>query len=151
MTVYLGADHGGFTLKNTLLEWLKTQGYDAVDCGNTKLDPVDDFPEFAFAVADRVAGDAGSRGIVLCRSAGGMTIAANKVRGVRCVTAVNTKDVTHNRGHDDANVLAIAGDYITEREAKELVNVFLTTPWIGDERFVRRLNKIKAREDAWLR
>lgn len=151
MNVYLGADHGGFTLKNTLVAWLKTQGYDVVDCGNTKLDPVDDFPDFAFAVADHVAADPGSRGIVLCRSAGGVTIAANKVKGVRCVTGVNSVDVTHNRGHDDANVLAIAGDYIREPEAKELVKLFLTTPWIGDERFVRRLGKIKAREDAWLK
>ena len=149
MKVYLGADHGGFALKNTLLAWLKTRGHEVVDCGNTKMDPADDFPDFAFAVADCVAADPTSRGIVLCRSAGGMTIAANKVGGIRCVTAMNVQDVTHNRGHNNANVLAIAGDYTTTPEAKKLVEVFLTTPWIGDERFVRRLGKIKAREKLW--
>lgn len=149
MKVYLGADHGGFALKNSLVSWLTGQGYEAVDCGNTTLDSNDDFPDFAFAVADRVAGDPEGRGIVLCRSAGGVTIAANKVKGVRCVTAVNTRDVTHNRAHDDANVLAIAGDYIFEEEAKKLAGVFLTTSFLGDERFVRRLGKIKAREEAW--
>lgn len=149
MRVYLGADHGGFSLKRTLIEWLKIQGYEVEDCGNTKLDPTDDFPDFAFAVADRVAADAGSRGIILCRSAGGMMIAANKVKGVRCVPGVNPTDVVHNRDHNDVNVLAIAGDYIHEREAKELVRLFLTTPWLGSERFVRRLGKIKARENTW--
>ncbi len=146
MKVYVGADHGGFELKNKLVAWLIEQKYDVVDCGNTKLDPLDDFPDFAFAVADGVAADPESRGIVLCRSAGGVTIAANKVRGIRCVTGVNPTDVAHNRGHDDANVLAIAGDYTNEHEAKELVKTFLTTEFHGEERFVRRLNKIKERE-----
>ena len=148
MRVYLGADHGGFSLKRTLIEWLKLQGYEVEDCGNTKLDPTDDFPDFAFAVADNVAADAGNRGIILCRSAGGMMIAANKVKGVRCVPGVNPTDVVHNRDHNDVNVLAIAGDYIHEREAKELFRLFLTTPWLGSERFVRRLGKIKARESV---
>jgi ribose 5-phosphate isomerase B len=149
MRVYCGADHGGFSLKRKLIEWLKTQGYDAVDCGNTKLDPIDDFPDFAFAVADRVAAEPESRGIVLCRSAGGMMIAANKVKGVRCVVGVNPTDVVHNRDHNDINMLAIAGDYTSEGEAKELIKIFLITPWGGVPRLVRRLGKITAREDAW--
>lgn len=148
MTVYIGADHGGFTLKSILIRWLTDRKYGVVDCGNTKLEPTDDFPDFAFAVADHVAREPESRGIVICRSAGGVTIAANKVRGVRCVTGVNPTDVAHNRGHDDANVLAIAGDYTNEKEAIELVRVFLTTPFAAEERFVRRLEKIKAREGA---
>ena len=146
MKVFIGADHGGFELKKKLIAWLSEQQHDIVDCGNTRFDPTDDFPDFAFAVADRVAADPESRGIVLCRSAGGVTIAANKVKGVRAVTGVNPTDVAHNRGHDDANVLAISGDYTGENEAKELVRVFLTTPFAGEERFVRRLNKIKERE-----
>jgi ribose 5-phosphate isomerase B len=147
MKVFIGADHGGFELKKKLMLWLTSQKYDVTDCGNSRFDPTDDFPDFAFAVADRVAADPESRGIVLCRSAGGVTIAANKVRGIRCVTGVNPTDVAHNRGHDDANILAVAGDYTGESEAKELVRVFLTTPFHGEERFVRRLNKIKEREN----
>jgi ribose 5-phosphate isomerase B len=151
MRVYLGADHGGYSLKKALLPWLETLGYTAVDCGNTKLDSTDDFPDFAFAVADRVAADPGSRGIVLCRSAGGVTIAANKVKGIRCVQGVNPTDVIHNCDHNNINMLSIAGDYTSEGEAKELIKIFLTTPWFGAERFVRRLGKMKAREEAWLK
>lgn len=149
MKVYLGADHGGFELKNKLSAWLVQQKYDVVDCGNTKLEPTDDFPDFAFAVADRVAADPEGRGILLCRSAGGVMIAANKVKGVRAVVGVNPTDVVHNRDHNDVNVLAIAGDYTSEGEAKQLITVFLTTPWAGAERMARRLDKIKAREATW--
>lgn len=147
MKVYIGADHGGFALKGKLSAWLTEQKHEVVDCGNTKFEPTDDFPDFAFAVADHVAADPESRGIVICRSAGGVTIAANKVRGIRCVTGVNPVDVAHNRSNDNANVLAIAGDYTHEQEAKELVKTFLLTPFSGDERFVRRLQKIQDREN----
>jgi ribose 5-phosphate isomerase B len=146
MKIYIGADHGGYQLKGKLIVWLKEMHYDVVDCGNTKFDPLDDFPDFAFAVADKVAADSESRGIVICRSAGGVTIAANKVKGIRCVTGVNLIEISHNRGDDDANVLALAGDYTSEGEAKELIKTFLSTAWQGIERFVRRLDKIKARE-----
>jgi ribose 5-phosphate isomerase B len=146
MKVYIGADHGGCELKAKLIAWLSEQKYEAVDCGNTRVDPTDDFPDFAFAVADKVAAEPESRGIVICRSAGGVTIAANKVKGIRCVTGVNPEDVVHNRSHDDINVLAIAGDYTSESESKELVKTFLTTPFVPEQRFVRRLGKIKARE-----
>ena len=146
MKVFIGADHGGFNLKAKLITWLTEQKYEIVDCGNTKFDPLDDFPDFAFAVADSVAREPDSRGNVLCRSAGGVTIAANKVKGIRAVTGVNLKEVAHNRGDDDANILAIAGDYTSENEAKELVHAFLMSPFSGQERFVRRLEKIKLRE-----
>ncbi len=148
MKLYIGADHGGYTLKQSLISWLISEGHDAVDCGNTVLDPDDDFPDFAFRVADHVAADSESRGIVLCRSAGGVTIAANKVQGIRCVTAVNAQDVTRNRRDDDANVIALAGDYMTEDTAKELVRIFIATSYEPIERHVRRLAKITAREST---
>lgn len=149
MRVYIGADHGGFELKKQLVAWLAQQKYDVVDCGNTKFDPIDDFPDFAFAVADSVAAEPESLGILLCRSSGGVVMAANKVKGIRAVTGVNPVDVVHNRDHNDANILAIAGDYTSEGEAKELVKVFLSTPYQQAERMVRRLGKIAAREAAW--
>jgi ribose 5-phosphate isomerase B len=148
MKLYLGADHGGFTLKQTLIAWLRSEEHDAVDCGNTVLDPDDDFPDFAFSVADHVAADPASFGIVLCRSAGGVTVAANKVKGIRCVTAVNEKDVTRNRRDDDANVIALAGDYMSEETAKELVRIFINTAYEPLERHVRRIAKITAREQS---
>lgn len=147
MTIYLGADHGGYPLKEHLKEQLAAAGYAVVDCGNTVLDPSDDFPDFAFAVADRVAADPGSRGVLVCRSGGGVTIAANKVRGIRAATAFSQEEVAHDRKDDDINVLCLSADFVPQDRAMSYVGVFLSTPFDGDERFVRRLGKIAAREE----
>lgn len=142
MNIYIGADHRGFALKEQLKLWLIQQKHDIVDCGNTVYDPLDDFPDFSFAVADHVAKDAGSLGILICGSGGGVTIAANKVKGIRCVTAAQIEDVKHNRAHDDANVLAVAANFTTEEEAKKLITVFLDTKFSGEEKYARRIKKI---------
>ncbi|MBI5614005.1 RpiB/LacA/LacB family sugar-phosphate isomerase [Candidatus Gottesmanbacteria bacterium] len=147
MTIFIGADHGGFELKEKLKPWLSSLGHEVVDCGNTVLDPVDDFPDFSFVVAKKVALENGSRGIVICRSGGGVAIAANKVRGIRCVIGINEKDVTHNRAHSDVNMLAISADYTDEETAKKLIETFLNTPFDGGERFVRRIGKIRVFEE----
>ncbi len=146
MTIYIGADHRGFHLKDKLTTWLREEGHDVHDCGNTVYDPEDDFPDFSFAVAEKVAMDAGSRGIVICGSGGGVTIAANKVKGVRCTTAVHVADVKHNRQADDINVLALSADYTDFDETKELVNAFILVEFEAQERHVRRLNKITAKD-----
>jgi ribose 5-phosphate isomerase B len=146
MTIYIGGDHRGFSLKERLAAWLREQKHDVTDCGNHVHDPNDDFPDFSFLVADRVADDPGSRGIVICGSGGGVTIAANKVKGVRCVTAVHVADVKHNRYADDINVLALSADYTDFDEAKELLEAFLEVEFDASERHVRRLNKITARD-----
>lgn len=146
MKVYIGADHRGFKLKESVKPWLAGQGYEIVDCGNTVLDGTDDFPDFSFAVADHVAAEPGALGIVICGSGGGVTMAANKVPGIRCGQAVNVEDVLHNRRHDDMNILAIGSDFVTEEEARAMILAFLRTPFDGSERFLRRLNKIKTRE-----
>jgi len=146
MTIYIGADHRGFHLKDKLAQWLQEEGHDVIDCGNTVYDPNDDFPDFSFAVADHVSKDQGSRGVVICGSGGGVTIAANKVKGVRCTTAVHVADVKHNRQHDDINVLALSSDYTDYDEAKELLAAFLLIAYEAQERYVRRLNKIAARD-----
>lgn len=146
MTIYVGADHRGYHLKEKLIEWLRSEGHDVHDCGNTQYDDQDDYPDFSFAVSESVASDPGSRGIVLCGSGGGVTIAANKVKGIRCTTAVHVADVKHNRMADDINVLALSADYTDMDEAKELVNAFLLVEFEAQERHVRRLNKITQRE-----
>ncbi len=146
MHVYIGADHRGFERKEALIPWLKEKGYEVTDCGNAIYDPLDDFPDFSFKVADGVAGSPGSLGILICGSGGGVTIAANKVAGIRCVTAARVEDVKHNRAHDDANVVAIAANYTTQDETKVLIEAFLTTGFSGEEKYVRRIQKIAARE-----
>lgn len=146
MTVYFGADHRGFHLKEKLMVWLREQGDEVHDCGNTVYDADDDFPDFSFAVADKVPTDPGSRGIVICGSGGGVTIAANKVKGIRCATAVHVADVKHNRQNNDVNLLALSADFTDFDEAKELLLAFLHTEFDGEERCVRRLNKIAMRD-----
>ncbi len=148
MKVFIGADHRGFERKLGLIPWLREKGYDVVDCGNTVLDPFDDFPDFSFKVADSVSTTPGSLGILVCGSGGGVTIAANKVKGIRCVTAGRVEDVRHNRAHDDANVIAIAANFTTEEETRKMVEAFLETPFSGEEKYKRRIAKITAREEA---
>lgn len=147
LSIFLGADHRGFKLKEQLKTWLKAESYQVVDCGNTVYDPDDDFPDFAFAVAEQVADhttpDKTVKGIIICGSGVGVNIAANKVNGIRASTAVNLDEVKHARQHDDLNVLAISADYTSFQEAQEMIEIFLTTPFEAEERFLRRLRKIK--------
>ena len=146
MKVYIGAHHRGFALKEQLKPWLIKEGYDVVDCGNSIYDKGDDYPDFCFAVADKVSGDPDTFGIIICGSGGGATIAVNKVSGIRCTMGVHVAEVKHNRGHNDINMLSLGADHTTEFIAKKLIAAFLTTPFEREERFVRRLRKIKERE-----
>ena len=146
MKVFIGADHRGFQLKELLKPWLTVQGYEGVDCGNDSYDKDDDFPDFTFSVADRVASEPASRGIVVCGSGGGVVIAANKVSGIRSTMGVHVGEVRHNREHNDINVLSIGADHTTELIAIKLIKTFLETKYENKERFVRRLKKIEERE-----
>ncbi|OGG11911.1 hypothetical protein A2Z00_04245 [Candidatus Gottesmanbacteria bacterium RBG_13_45_10] len=146
MILYIGADHRGYHLKDKLKAWIQERGHEVVDCGNMMYDSNDDFPDFSFAVADKVAADPGSRGIVICGSGGGVSIAANKVKGIRCAAAVHVADVKHNRQNNDVNVLALSADFTDYDEAKELVEAFIEMEFEGEERCVRRLNKIAKRD-----
>jgi ribose 5-phosphate isomerase B len=148
MKIYLGADHGGFELKEKIKTWLTEQNYEVEDCGAFSYDGEDDYPDFTFPVAEKVAGDQTqeSRGILFCRSSGGVIIAANKVRGVRAVGVTNTKAAQHAREHNNANMIGLAGDWMTEDQAKQAVLAFLTTPFSSESRHARRLEKIAARD-----
>jgi len=155
MHIYIGADHRGFALKEKIKVWLTNQGHEVTDCGNTVYDKDDDFPDYSLAVALQVSSTFKGQtfkgvysnlpqalGIIICGSGGGVTITANKIKGIRCAQGVNVDDVIHNRRHDDINILAIGSDFVAEGEAKSMVEAFLNTPFSGDERFVRRLKKI---------
>lgn len=148
MKIYIGADHRGFETKEKLKPWLTKLGHEVVDCGNTEHDPEDDFPDFSFAVGERVAEEVWSRGIIICGSGGGVTIAANKVPGIRCGLGREVADVKQNRTHNDINVLALASDYTSEAEIKKLIEVFLDTEFDGGEKYKRRIAKILAYESC---
>lgn len=157
MKIFLGADHGGFALKEKIKEWLAEWGYDFEDCGAQTLDPEDDYPQFAFAVGEKVVSRQLSAeknksfeanfGILACRSAAGVVMAANKVKGVRAFAAFTTESAKHARKHNNANVIALSGDWLKSDEAKAILKVFLETEFSTDERHRRRVGQISEYEN----
>lgn len=146
MKIFIGGDHRGFVLKGKLKVWLTGLHHEVVDCGAGTLNPADDYPDFAFKVAESVVSEPGSRGIVICGSGIGVTIAANKIRGARCSPGLSPAEIRRGREDDDTNILALSADYLSETEAREMINAFLGTTFKSEERHVRRLKKIEERE-----
>ena len=148
MTIYIGADHGGFILKEHLKDILKGGGYDVVDMGSPTVVPGDDYPDCAIAVAEKVSAslESGARGIVICRSGFGVDIVANKFKGIRSALAISPDHIFQGRNDDDVNVLALAADFVDAPTAEKIVKVFLTTPFAKEEKYSRRLRKIDAIE-----
>lgn len=146
MFLYLGADHRGFELKQGILAWLKNEGYQPQDIGNSKYDEDDDYPDWARQVGKRVAATAATgeaKGIVLCGSGVGVDIVVNKIDGVRSVLGFSTDQVFDARQHDDVNILSLSADFLNLEQAQKLIEVFLRTPFDGEEKNERRINKIK--------
>lgn len=144
MVVYFGADHGGFELKERLKTFVKGLGYEVVDLGNAVLDQTDDYPDFAAAVATKVAAEQGAaKGILLCRSGAGVDIVANKFDGVRSVLGVNPDQVYDATHDDNVNVLSLDSGFVLPEDAEKMVSVFMQTPFGAEERYKRRLDKIK--------
>lgn len=169
--IYLGADHGGFELKEKIKKWLTQNHYSFEDVGNAAFDPGDDYPEIAFKVAEKVAGEgkkfsnrqqaidsrqqaAGNsfkdepKGVLLCRSAAGMVIAANKVKGIRAVSAFDKESAEHSRKHNNSNILALSGDRLNNFEAFDILKAWLETQFCNLERYVRRLKAIEEYEKS---
>ncbi len=147
MKVFIGADHRGFKLKESIKEHLLQRGFEVGDGGALTLDPEDDYPDFAYRVARAIAREPGSFGILLCASGVGMDVVANKVRGVRATVGYSRESIMHARSHDDINVLALHADNLSDTQAMALVNLFLATPFDGAERNRRRAAKVAAVEE----
>ena len=145
MKIYIGSDHAGFELKEKLKIYIKAQKLEVVDKGAFSLNPTDDYPDFIIPVAEEVGKDRESRGIILGGSGEGEQIAANKIDGVRALEYYggNLNIVKLARQHNDANILSLGARFIDEDEAKMAVQMFFDTPFSGDERHIRRINKIE--------
>jgi ribose 5-phosphate isomerase B len=145
MKIFLGADHAGFYLKEKVFAHLSKLGYEVEDDGNKVLDPTDDYPQFAFAVATKVLGseDPDARGVLICGSGQGICIAANRVRGIRASLVWNIEGAKETRNDNDSNVLCIPARMIDEDVALEIVDLWLKTPFSGAERHVRRIKEIE--------
>ena len=145
MTIYIGADHRGFRLKEQLKEVLKNEGYAVTDMGAAEYDGNDDYPDCAKAVAEQVQkAPEEDRGIVICGSGCGVDIVANKFKGVRSALAMSPDHARMARHDDNANVLAIAADFTNNEAAMSMAKVFLTAPFAKlEERYARRLRKVE--------
>jgi len=138
--VALGADHRGFGLKEDLKRWLAARGHEVIDLGPASADRVD-YPDYAFKVARAVARRQADRGILICSTGIGMSIAANKVRGVRAALVSTARLARLSREHNDANVLCLGADFLSVAPARRIVGVWLRTEFAGG-RHVRRVRKL---------
>jgi ribose 5-phosphate isomerase B len=160
MKIYIGTDHAGFEFKEALISYLSGRGYDVEDKGAYSYKPDDDYPDFVVPVARAVAADPESLGIVLGGSGQGEVICANKVHGIRAAlfygpeapkTSVDVEGTESNdpfeviklaRLHNNANVLSLGSRFMTEPEIQRAVMAFLETPFSGEERHARRVEKV---------
>ena len=144
MKIAVGADHAGYALKERLLEKLKAEGHEVADFGTHSTESTD-YPDYAAAVGRAVVKHEAEMGLLVCSSGVGMSIAANKIHGIRAALGTNTDEVSYTRRHNDANILAIGANYTDEPTAAALLDTFLTTRFEGG-RHARRIEKINKLE-----
>jgi ribose 5-phosphate isomerase B len=140
MKIAIGADHAGFALKDQVRDALRQAGHEVVDIGANSAESTD-YPDYAGTVAQDVISGAADRGILVCSTGVGMSIAANKVNGIRAAIAFNPDEVRLTRAHNDANIITLGARYTSPEAANEMVRIFLETPFEGG-RHARRVGKI---------
>ncbi len=145
MKIALCCDHGGLALKNAVVKYLNANGYTPVDFGTTTENSCD-YPDYALKAAEAVAKGECERGIFVCTTGIGISIAANKVPGIRCGLCSEPLSAKMTRLHNDANVLALGGGLVGVNLALEIVETFLNTPFSAEEKHCRRIDKITAIE-----
>jgi len=147
MLIYIGADHRGFQLKETLKKFLKDNGYEVIDVGNEVYEKDDDYPDFAALVGKAVSSDPlHRRGILLCGSGVGVDIVANKFKRVRSALANSPDQAYLSRSDDDANVLSLSADLLDEEQARKILSTWLQTSFSNEPRHKRRISKISELE-----
>lgn len=140
--IAIGSDHGGYDLKLKVEEYLDSKGIEYKDYGCFSKESCD-YPEFGRAVAEAVAAGECDKGIVICTTGIGISITANKVKGIRCALCSDTESARLTRLHNDANVLALGGGIVGNNLALSITEAFLNTPFSGEEKHVRRIGKIE--------
>ena len=142
MKVAVGADHAGFDLKVQIVPWLESSGHEVVDVGAHTLDLADDFPDFAAAVAHSINDGVAERGVMVCGSGVGASIATNKVSGIRACLCHDTYTARQGVEHNDMNVICLGGRVIGIETAKEVIAAFLGADYTPETRFQRRIDKV---------
>ena len=148
MRIVVGADHAGYELKELIAGELRDAGYEVLDVGTTSTDSVD-YPDFAAALGRTIIDGRADRGVLICGSGAGASIAANKLRGIRAAVAHDVYTAHQSVEHDDVNVLTLGARVIGVAQASELVRAFVRAEFTGEERHLRRLNKVIALENQF--
>ena len=145
MKIAIGCDHGAFELKNTVKAHLEKRGFEVQDFGTYTLQSCD-YPDYASLAARAVASGACEKGIVMCTTGIGVSITANKVKGIRCALLSDVLSAKMTRLHNDTNMMALGAGVVGPNLALEIVDTWLDTPFSGDERHQRRIDKVMALE-----
>lgn len=145
MKISIGCDHGALDLKNAVVEHLQKQGHEVKDFGTYTLDSCD-YPEFAAAAAQAVADGTCQKGIVLCTTGIGVSITANKIKGIRCALLSDVLSAKMTRLHNDTNVMALGAGIVGKNLALEIVDTWIGTEFSGEARHQRRIDKVMALE-----
>lgn len=151
MKIAVGADHGGFLLKDILLPYLKERGHEVIDVGAFSMQPLDDYPEISRAVSEAVLAGKAERGILICGSGVGASVAANKFPGIRAAVCHDTFSAHQGVEDDDMNVLCLGGRIVGSELAKEIADRFVSAEFSGAERHRRRLGKVKMIEEEFMK
>src|SRR6266850_6627775 len=146
MRIVIGADHAGFALKQKLGDYLRELGHEVTDTGTVSTDPVD-YPDYAEAVGKLILSGSVDRGVLVCGSGVGASVAANKLPGIRAALCHDTYSARQGVEHDDMNILVLGARIIGDELARELVRAFVDARFTHEERHERRLRKIEALED----
>ncbi len=143
MTIFIGADHRGFELKNKIIEYLQEKNIRVEDMGNYEYDANDDYPDYSKKVAQAVLQNPDDLlGIVICGSGVGVSVAANRYHGIVCALGFDVKQITSARIHDHVNVLALPSDHVDFEKSKQMIDAFLEAKPNYDEKYLRRLQKL---------
>ncbi|MCQ2381770.1 MAG: RpiB/LacA/LacB family sugar-phosphate isomerase [Clostridia bacterium] len=137
--IYLGCDHGGFELKKNICEYLQKHGVPFIDCGNTKYDGEDNFPDYVEPVVGGVLQQQDNRGILICGTGIGVSIMANHYQGIRAALVHSADYAKLARQHNNANILCLGGRFIETDEALKIVDIFLTTPMDNNPKYQARM------------
>lgn len=144
MKIFIGADHNGFEFKKLVADFLRRSGYEVVDEGDDKLQPEDDFPQFAGRVVSAMlaSGEDDPKGVLICGSGQGMCIAANRFKGIRACLCLDAREAQMARNDDDCNVLCLPSRFMNAKEAEPIITAWLSTPFAGASRFKRRIRQL---------
>ncbi|HRX57379.1 MAG TPA: ribose 5-phosphate isomerase B [Eubacteriales bacterium] len=147
MKIAIACDHGGYDMKENLAAYLREQGHEVKDFGSYSSESID-YPDFIFPAAEAVASGEFERGVVVCTTGIGVSICANKVKGIRCALCSDEYSARMTREHNDTNMIAFGGNVTTVVRAREMLEIWLKTPFSNGERHCRRIGKISTYEQT---